>query len=84
MEFHEQVKNVKSREDLAEFVRVLERDLKDNPADWENRSLGEFLGSLSAWIADMDGYYLNNNLDVPKDPSWRTIAEILVGARIYE
>ncbi|WP_342373746.1 hypothetical protein NVS55_20085 [Myxococcus stipitatus] len=75
---------VRSREDLAQFVRSLAQDLKQQPKAWENADLGSFLEAMSAWIEDMDGYYGNRGEVVPPQPEWRTLAEILTAARVYE
>jgi len=80
----DELDKVVSREQLAKFVSVLAVDLTQNPDEWENKSLGAFLEGLSGWIADMDGYYLNNNLVVPDEPNWRVVAEMLIAARSYE
>lgn len=76
--------SILSREQLAAFVFNLQQDLVKNPNEWSNASLGGFLEALSAWIADMDGYYLNNNLPVPEVPSWKTFAEMLLASKYYE
>ena len=75
---------VRSREDLAEFVRRLAHDLKQRPEEWENVDLGDFLEAMSAWVDDMDGFYKNRGEAVPTQPDWMTFAEILEAARIYE
>ena len=40
--------------------------------------------SLAAWAEDMDGYYLNAGGPVPEQPTWKTLADMLLAARIYE
>jgi len=39
---------------------------------------------MEAWVNDMEGYYLNSNQPVPKQPSWKTIADILYASKMYE
>ncbi len=77
-------RGVRSREDLAQFVRTLADDLRQRPEAWENVALGPFLEAMSAWIEDMDGYYRNKGEAVPSQPEWSTLAEILAAARVYE
>ncbi len=77
-------RSVRSREELAEFVRGLAVDLKRHPDQWTNVSLGDFLESMSAWIDDMDGYHKSQGEEVPSRPQWRTLAEILAASRMYE
>ena len=75
---------IKTREDLSKFVEVLAEGLRDRTLTWENSDLASFLEGMSAWIADMDGYFLNRGEGVPQDPSWGLIAQILVAASQYE
>jgi hypothetical protein len=73
---------IASRNDLAEFVRELASALKTDPQSWENTDLEAFLKALAAWAEDMDGYYQNVlGRQVPDQPTWRTLGEILAGAR---
>ncbi len=80
----DQAREVQSRQDLARFVRRLAQDFKERPEAWENADLGSFLEAMSAWIEDMDGYYQNRGEAVPTRPEWRTLAEIVAAARVYE
>lgn len=75
---------VRSREDLAQFLRNLAQDLRLRPETWENADLGSFLEAMSAWVDDLDGYYRNRGEAVPTQPDWKTIAEIVAAARVYE
>ena len=84
MKLHEQVEHIKSRAELKAFVEALKTDLQDKPGQWENGTLERFLGALASWIEDMDGYYRNHGRDVPITPSWRTIGEMLIAAKMYE
>ena len=75
---------VGSREKFAEFLRNMARDFREHPDNWENADLGTFLGAMAAWIDDMDGYYAANGGSVPDQPTWKTLAEIVAAARVYE
>lgn len=75
---------VRDRKSLAAFVRELAGEVSENPTSWENRDLPSFLRAMAAWIDDMDGYYRNMGEEPPKEPSWRTIADILMAATMYE
>jgi hypothetical protein len=44
-------------------------DFKNNPANWGNKTLTEYLEVIQACTEDMEGYYINNNLDLPKNIS---------------
>jgi hypothetical protein len=74
---------MRSREDFVEFVKALRKDFHDNPTSWENPTLERFLEALSTWVADMDGYYLNQNKPVPEQADWKVVADMFVAARVY-
>ncbi|MEI5908691.1 hypothetical protein WAK64_16710 [Bacillus spongiae] len=81
---HNKVEEVKSREDLIKFLLHLRKDLQTKGNAWENITLKDYLEAMEAWVEDMDGYYLNTNQPIPKQPSWKTIADILYAATMYE
>ncbi|WP_066074839.1 DUF7660 family protein [Neobacillus soli] len=84
MELYERLESVKSREDLIKFIFHLRMDLKTNSDEWGNITLENYLEAMEAWITDMDGVYLNQNQPMPKQPSWKTIADILYASSMYE
>jgi len=75
---------IRSREDFVEFIKALTKDLRENPASWENATLDRFLEALGAWVEDMDGYYLNKGKPVPQQPDWKVAADMLMAAKTYE
>ncbi len=77
MELHQQVGQVKTKEDLAAFIAALRLDLAANPEEWENHTLERFLEAMEAWIRDMDGYFKNMGQPVVDVPNWRTLAHIV-------
>lgn len=84
MEIHEMVSHIKSREDFADFVEKLRQDLLMNPEGWENHTLERFLDAMSMWVSSMDSLYKNLGRELPLQPEWKTFAEILSAAVIYE
>jgi hypothetical protein len=84
MKLHEQIETIDSKASLAKFVEALRRDLQENPQEWENATLDQFLAALASWIEDSDGYYVNQGRPIPVSPSWRNVAEMLIAAKIYE
>lgn len=76
--------HLNSKEEFVQFMSSLINDLKDNSGKWENKSLSNYLEAMQSWVQDMEGYYLNNNLPIPKDINWNVFADILMAARIYE
>lgn len=80
----EQAEAVTDRETLAAFVERLVKDLRQDPEAWPNDTLDLFLSAMAAWLDDMDGFYANRGETPPDPPTWTTLAQILLAARIYE
>jgi hypothetical protein len=92
MELHALVERVDSKESFLEFVaalrgdweaaRAAEQARRSSPygpdaGGWENPELGQFLEAMQAWTEDMGDR-------VPASASWRTFANMLYAAKIYE
>jgi hypothetical protein len=84
MEIDESADRIQTREDLAAFIHDLRRDLAHNPEEWENPTLDRFLEAMAGWIEDADGFYRNQGLPAPSADAWRTVAQALSAARVYE
>lgn len=84
MKLTERVRSIASKEELADFVAALLQDLEQNRADWENPTLDRFLLAMESWIRAMDNFYRNTGQDIPVEPSWRTLGDILYAAKMYE
>ena len=78
------VEQIRSRADLAEFVGTLITDLKDKPQQWENEDIASYLTAMKAWLKDMDGYFRSIGEPTPEQPTWKTLAQILLAAKFYE
>ncbi|AEI40987.1 DUF7660 family protein [Paenibacillus mucilaginosus] len=76
MNFPGNGQQVQSKEDFVRFLSELRINLSEHPAEWENRSLESYLEAMEAWLAD-------SSAD-SSEPSWGTLAELLLAARIYE
>lgn len=75
---------VTTRLDLATFVAQLRADLLAQPKGWENATLDSFLGALSVYLKDVDGWCKNMAPDIdPEVATWRLFAITLVGAKVY-
>lgn len=76
---------VTDRQSFINFLDILRKDFLDNPENWENKTLPDFLEALSAYTEDIQEYYDNMKLDIKADkPDWSTFADIFKGATIYE
>lgn len=76
---------VVDRKSFIEFLYLLRENLINNPENWENKTLPEFLEALASYTEDIQGYYdnmkQNKNSDIAE---WSIFADILKGAKIYE
>ncbi len=84
MKPHELVEKIKSKNDLIELLHALCDDLRVAPEDWENPTLERYLYALAGWLEDSDAVYRNQGREIPVNPSWRNIAEMLIAATVYE
>ncbi|MFM2333025.1 MAG: hypothetical protein RIQ74_1868 [Pseudomonadota bacterium] len=76
---------ISNHTELAVFIKKLHQNFIDDPKNWENINLADFLAALATWTEDIDGYYKNTDQSERLDqPDWKTFAEMLMAARIYE
>lgn len=81
------LRNIKvtDRQTFIEFLELLRQDFLDNPNEWENKNLDDFLAAMSRYVEDIQGYYNNTKQNVNADEaSWKVFADIFHGAKIYE
>ncbi|TAH20723.1 MAG: hypothetical protein EAZ08_04885 [Cytophagales bacterium] len=48
---------VTDRQTFIKFLHLLHRAFLDNPENWENKALPDFIEALSAYTRDIQGYY---------------------------
>ena len=84
MTLAERARAVQTRDDLAAFVAQLKGDLDANVGEWTNVDLASFLNAMATWIQEMEGYYQNTGEKLCDLPPWRIVADVLMGARMYE
>ncbi|GAA0545056.1 DUF7660 family protein [Chitinophaga japonensis] len=81
---NEKISRIDSKEDFLYFLIDLIADFRHNRDEWENKSLESYLDAMASWIADMEGFYMNNNIPVPTSVDWKFFARILIAAKMYE
>ena len=69
------IHHVTSRETFLQFLAALHAEHQRAASTWENPTLERYLEALAAYAADAD---------LPDVPTWRTFAQLLVVATIYE
>lgn len=73
-----------TKQDFVDFLHSVRADYTERPDSWENTDIASFLESMAAWTNDMDGFYANQNLQMPENVNWKVFAEIIYASRIYE
>lgn len=84
MDIFSRINNIKSKEELIDFLDFLSKDRHNKKDEWENNTIEDYLASISSWIEDMEGYNNNNNLPIPNDENWSFIATLFYVGKIYE
>lgn len=85
-DFRSDVNGIVTRQDLARFLLKASKDFEINGKSWENQDITSFLEAMSAWVDDMDGFYLANGLEFnsDQDQPWKVFADIVCGGMMYE
>lgn len=84
MKIYKEIKVVETKNDFIKFLGMLINDTKDRTEEWENKNISSYLESIQSWIEDMEGYYENNNLEVPSNINWNFLANVFYVGKIYE
>ena len=84
MDINHIIDNINSKEDFVKFLTELRYDKEQNSEEWENREITSYLEGISSWVEDMEGYFANMNIDIPKDIDWKFIAILFYVGKIYE
>ncbi len=84
IDFNQKINEINNKEDFVNFVVLLISNLNNNPNEWTNRTLPEYLESIASWTEDMEGYYKNNHIPIPENINWKVFANILIAAKMYE
>jgi len=74
------------RRGFLEFLDALIENRRQYPEEWENNTLELFLTAFAQFTSNAEGYYQNiGNPDVDlQNPSWRTLADAFLAAKVYE
>jgi hypothetical protein len=76
--------SVTTRQDAVVFVNDMLQDLHAHPDSWENSTLDRFLEALAASLDCIELGYRNRGEELPTQPTWQLLAELLVMASGYE
>lgn len=84
MNLYDKINNIKSKEELINFLDFLSKDTSNNKKEWQNDTIKDYLAAIALWIEDMEGYYENMNLPMPDNENWSFIATLFYVGKIYE
>lgn len=84
MNLYDKINNIKSKEELIDFLYLLSKDSVKKKKEWQNDTIEDYLTSVASWIEDMEGYYENMNLPMPQNVNWSFIAILFYVGKIYE
>jgi hypothetical protein len=72
------------RDRLSAVVRQLLADWSDGPpANWDNKTVPEYLDALVGWLDDCDAYYARGGVPVPWN-GWQVVGAAMRAATVYE
>lgn len=74
MDIYDKANQIKSQQDFISFLKLLSENLKNDSSDWDNDSLDTFLEGLHGYCGDIE----------VTNPDWKTFAQVLLAARVYE
>lgn len=76
------IANIRGKEDLIRFLRLLAQDCAENPQEWQNLTVQEYLEAAASWTEDFSVCPRN---DIDWDtPDYQTIAKIFYMGKLYE
>lgn len=84
MDINERIAAVITKDDFIKFLRALIDNNTNSPEEWEGKTISDYLESIQSWIEDMEGYYENNNLEIPSNVDWGFFATVFYVGKIYE
>ena len=73
----EMLGSITTKEEFLHFMQLYTDATQD-------ASVKQYLEALTAWAADMEGYYQNAHKPVPENINWDYIATLLYAGSIYE
>lgn len=66
------------------YLGALRQALTDDPDELQNLTVFDYLEAAEAWLADSDRRSRRLHENVPANPTWAFVAEILAAGAKYE
>lgn len=77
-ELQAKLENMRTREDPAEFVRMLDFGVENEKFEYQD--LGDYVSGLYGVIHGLDSLEKNTGIPNPDPPDWRPVGRILLYA----
>lgn len=77
----EQINNINGKQAFLDFVARLAKDAKENPEEWANSTVSDYLNQLASWVEDYSAVDSTADWD---NFDYKTLAQILYMGKIYE
>jgi len=80
-ELDKMIEEVNSKEDLFALANLLARGYREGFE--EEQTIADYLDGYAALVRALDSWYKNQNLDLPKHPTWNMMGRLLASAFIH-
>lgn len=63
MSLQDQIANVYDKDSFIKYLNLLAKDSEENPQEWENTTVSQYLQSIASWIEDWSSRYGNEEFE---------------------
>ena len=81
MSLQDQIANVYDKDSFIKYHNLLAKDSEENPQEWENTTISQYLQSIAGWIEDWSSRYGNEEFE---KLDYNEMAKLLYMGKIYE
>ena len=81
MSLHDEIANVYDKDSFIMYLNLLAKDSEENPQEWENTTVSQYLKSIASWIEDWSSRYGNEEFE---KLDYNEMAKLLYMGKIYE
>ena len=81
MSLQDQIANVYDKDSFIKYLNLLAKDSEENPQEWENTTVSQYLQSIAGWIEDWSSRYGKEEFE---KLDYSEMAKLLYMGKIYE
>ena len=81
MSLQDQIANVYDKDSFIKYLNLLAKDSEENPQEWENTTVSQYLQSIASWIEDWSSRHGNEEFE---KLDYNEMAKLLYMGKIYE